>query len=327
MNRIEACKILGVSDTASQEEIKKEFRKQAKIYHPDNKDTGNETKFKELNQAFQLLESGKASDEYEPPASSWGNVNIGGFGINIGDILGDIAGFANPFASYRPQQIVEDVKLSITIPFRDAILGCQVPIKYNRNFKCLSCNGQGRFPIDNCSKCHGTGRVETKKGNTIFSSTCSQCKGKVQYQACATCRSTGASQVEAEGSINIEAGISDGAILRLRGHGNFTGTSMFGDNYSDALITVKVSAADGLTMEGQDVISRLTITLLEALEGCTKQIPTIDGVRDIIVSPNIRHNEEVVVPALGVARKGKQRVIVSVEYPADVKSLITLLKE
>jgi molecular chaperone DnaJ len=322
----EAYDLLGVSQGVSKEECKKAFRKLAAALHPDNKDTGDEIKFKKINQAFQLIESGKNSDEHEPQ-SPWGNYSSGVPGVNFSDIMGDFFGFVNPFSGSNSRIARQDIRLDNTISFRDSVLGCQVSIKYKKKIKCQQCNGQGGKLIDNCSKCHGKGKMETRRGNTVVFQQCDACGGKTQRQPCTDCKGARQTEVEAEGNVSIEPGTPDNTVLRLSGHGNFISASLFGDEYSDVYLSIKVKSSSDLSIQGQDVVSKLTISLLEALEGCDKKVNTIDGEKNITIPSKIRNKEEVVIPNLGVGKKGSQRVVVNVEYPADTNQLIQSLKE
>jgi molecular chaperone DnaJ len=322
----EAFEVLEIPQGSSKEEAKKAFRKLAASLHPDNKETGNEAKFKKINQAFQLIESGKNSDEHVA-ASPWSNHSSGVHGVNFGDLFGDFFGFANPFSGSNSRVARQDIRLDTIISFRDSVLGCQVSIKYKKKIKCQECNGQGGKLIDNCSKCHGKGKVEIRRGNTVVFQQCDACGGKTQRQHCTGCRGARQIEVESEGNVSIDPGTPDNTVLRLSGHGNFISSSIFGDEYSDAYLSIKVNSFSDLSIQGQDVVSKITISLLEALEGCDKKVNTIDGEKDITIPAKIRNKEEVAIPNLGVGKKGSQRVIVNVEYPSDTDQLIQSLKE
>ena len=326
MKLIEAYNILEIPQGSSKEDAKKSFKKLAGKYHPDNKETGSEEKFKKINQAFQLIESGKNSDEHEPQ-SPWGNYSSGVQGVNFSDIMGDFFGFVNPFSNSNSRVARQDIRLDTTISFRDSVLGCQVSLKYKKRIKCEQCDGHGGKLIDNCSKCHGKGKTETRKGNTVVFQQCNACNGKTQQQPCTDCKGTRQTEVESEGTVSIGPGTPDNTILRLSGRGNFISASIFGDEYSDVYLSIKVKSSADLSIQGQDVVAKLTISLLEALEGCNKKINTIDGERDITIPSKIRNKEEVIIPNLGVGKKGSQRVIISVEYPTDINRLVQFIKE
>jgi len=309
MNLKEAYSILEIPQTASPEEAKKKYRELTKKYHPDvNKDAGAEGKFKKINEAYQVVSSGKSTDRED---MHWNQPQ------------------QNPFGGQAWQQVapVDNISLHTTISFRESIQGCKKELKFNRKTKCKDCHGQGQTTINNgCDKCGGRGQVTGRQGNMIFIQTCDKCFGKSQTLPCNTCSMRGS--VEAETSINvtIPGGITDHNILRVAGMGHFAGY-LFGqlEQHTDVHLHVRVTPESGLRLEGTHVISHLEVSLLEALQGCKKTVKTILGDKEIEIEAKSRHKDEVVIPHLGVNGVGDQKVILDVKYPSDVGSLIDIL--
>lgn len=300
----EAYSILELSTTATPEEAKKRYRELTKKYHPDiNKEKDADAKFKKINEAYECIKSGKGND---PEPIRYGR---------------------NPFEStsyFQP----ENIKLYTTVSFKESVLGCKRDIKFNRIAKCTKCNGQGEVSKNNgCTSCGGRGQTVTQKGNSVFIQTCNKCYGQLPTEQCLECNSNGTINVESAVNVIIPGGISDGNILRLNGMGNFVNRFLSMDQYTDVHLTIKVIPEPGLTLIEKDVISVLDITLLEALQGCTKTVKTIDGNKDVDVKSMSRHNDKITIPKMGVNNLGNQIVILNVSYPKDVSKIINILTE
>jgi len=300
----EAYKLLELSEGATPEEAKKQYRKLSKAWHPDiNKAPEAESKFKLINEAYQCVQNGKGNEREDRIPS-------------------------NPF--YRQQTIqLENVELNTTISFKEAVLGCKKDLKYSRKAKCPACEGSGETQINNgCAKCGGKGRSTISQGGMVFISVCSACQGRTSTEDCKTCQAEGSVQTDVSINVSIPAGILDGNVLRLQGMGNYAGSVMgIMDQYTDAFCHIAVISEPGLSIEGKNVVSSLNLSLLEVLTGCKKEVKTIDGVKEVIIPERSRHNEEVLIPKLGVAGVGDQKVILNVEYPNNIDKLIQSLTE
>lgn len=311
----EAYETLGLPETASEEEVKKAFRKLAAKHHPDvNKDADAEKQFKKINEANQVITSGQSSDPEDrmpPPRSPFNPFN---------DFFR-----ANQSSSFHP---ADNISLSTTISFKESVLGIKKDIKFSRKAKCAACNGQGKTLINNgCSKCGGRGNLVEKRGNMIFTSTCDKCQGRSQTLPCKPCLGQGIMDSEASVSVSIPGGIQNDNILRLHGMGHYVGFSfMFQEQHTDVHLRVSVIPEPDLELDGMDVITTLNLSLLEALEGIEKEVKTIDGKQTIKVVPLSRNREEISLPKLGVNKIGNQRVILNVQYPDQVEPLINALK-
>jgi len=319
VNLKEAYQILGLSESATPEEAKKRYRELSKTKHPDLDKSPNATEnFKKINEAYECVKSGKGSDkEYQDPQFNPFDINFNDFNLH------------NPFSSSRSRKYhPENIELNTTISFADSILGCKKQLNFSRKTKCNSCNGQGQQKLDNgCAKCKGQGTVTTVKGNMVFTQTCDKCFGKSNSVKCNSCNGDGSQPADSLVDVTIPGGVSDQNILRLSGMGNFAGSSMFGEQYTDAFLHINVIPEPGLRLEGQDVVSLLEISLLEALQGSTKEIKTILGNKEINIKPLSKNLEEVIIHNCGVNKQGRHRVVLDVKYPTNIEPLIQLLAD
>jgi molecular chaperone DnaJ len=309
MNIKEAYSILEIPQTSTPEEAKKKYRELTKKYHPDiNKESGAEDKFKKINEAYQVVSSGKSTDREE---MHWQPTNR-----------------SNPFNPFGNQTIhqADNINLNASISFKESILGCKKDIKFNRQTKCKDCNGHGETSLNNgCVKCGGRGQVTGQQGHMIFIQTCDKCFGKSESKPCTTCNSKGILDAETSINVTIPGGIQNGNVLRIGGMGHFV--TSFGplDQNTDVHLCVHVSAEDGLKLDGQDIVCNLQISLLEALKGCNKKVKTILGETDIVIKSQSKNKDEVIIPHVGVNRIGNQRVILNVDYPEKINDLINYL--
>jgi|SRR5579885_1503512 len=311
MNFKEACSTLGIAPDASADEAKKKYRELTKKYHPDvNKASDAEEKFKKINEAYQRFQNGD-TPEPSPMSGGWGHAS-------------------NPFSPFGRQVYydAENIDLYTTISFKESVLGCKKEMNFQRQIKCHVCDGKGEAPLNNgCAGCGGKGQVTGRRGNMIFIQTCSKCNGRTKTEPCKECNSRGLLHTDACVHVSVPAGVVDGNILRLQGMGNFTANFMGMDQYTDAFLHITVTPEPGLSLEGKDVVTTLSIPLLDALQGCKRDISTINGLKEINVNPLSKNKEEVVLRGLGVAGEGDQRVILDVQYPKDTTKLVEALKE
>lgn len=312
MNLKEAYSILELPSSATPDEAKKKYRELTKKFHPDiNKEPGAEDKFKKINEAYQVVSSGKSTDRQD---LDW----------DMQDIPFDpFGGFNSFFMNKNVAHKATNVDLNTRISFKDSVLGCKKELKFSRNIKCKDCNGNGKTSGPNgCTACNGKGQTFTRQGNTVFVTTCQKCHGKVKTEPCNTCQATGLLKTESAISVSIQGGIQNGDVLRINGMGNFVTAAGPFDKYTDAHLRVIVDQENGLKLDGQHVVSELEISLLDALKGCNKSVNTILGLQDIEIKPQSHNKDEVLIPKLGVNGIGNQRVILKVKYPNDINSLI-----
>lgn len=304
MNVKEAYATLDLAQGASPEEAKKKYRELTKKYHPDvNKEPGAEDKFKKINEAYQIVQSGKSTDPED-------RMPYGGGG-------------------FHRQQVVqlENVELNLTISFKESVLGCKKEVKYARQSKCQSCGGAGEIKLNNgCKKCGGKGQVIIKQGQMVMVSTCNECYGRASTEICTACSGNGTVHTDVSVHVSVPAGIQNGNTLRLQGMGNYAGSFMgFADQHTDAFCHIAVTPEAGLNIEGHSVVSHITIPLLDALRGCKRKVKTIHGDKEIQIKPQSRNRDEVIIPHHGVSGAGDQRVILDVQYPKNTDKLIGVL--
>ena len=297
-NKRDYYEVLGVSKGASEDELKKAFRKLAKQYHPDLHpgDKEAEEKFKEVNEAYEVLSDADKRARYDQfghagvDPSYGGGAGAGGFGGfgDMGDIFdsifGGFGGFgggrrANPNAPRRG----EDVKASVIIDFMEACKGKSVNIKVNRAEKCTACGGSGAEAGSSpktCPDCNGTGSVRitqrTPFGNIAQTTTCNRCrgKGKIVDNPCRVCGGVGRVRSTVEKTVDVPAGIEDGQTLRVSGEGN--GGYNGGPN-GDLHINVTVRPDPLFERDGYDVWTDIPLTYTQATLGDEITVPTVDG--------------------------------------------------
>jgi molecular chaperone DnaJ len=307
MNLKEAYSILEVSEGASEDELKKSFRKLGAKYHPDvNKEPGAEEKFKKINEAYQVATAGEPELEEMrwAPRSPF-----------------------NPFGRQTQVQATH-IELHTTISFTESVLGCKKDIKFVRRGKCSSCDGKGTLILNNgCDKCKGQGEIVTRQGNTIFSRTCDKCFGRMKSQQCKACAGAGGLENDVSVSVNVPGGVVNGNILRLSGMGNYAGSFVNIDQYTDAHLHIQVTPEEGLSLENGTVISTLEVSLLDAIQGCNRSVNTVLGNKEITIKPNSRNKDEVIIPHVGVNKVGNQKVILDVKYPDNLDKLLKALTD
>ena len=288
--------VLGVSKGASDDEIKKAYKKMARKYHPDlnpdNKEA--EEKFKEVNEAYEVLSDSDKKARYDQYGHAGVDPNFGagaGFdgSFDFGD-LGDIFGsfFGGGFGGGRrsnpnaPQR-GESIRLSLTIGFEEAAFGCEKEVSVERMEQCGTCGGNGcaaGTTPEVCPDCHGTGQVQVRRqtpmGVFATSSPCGRCggKGKIIHQPCHDCRGTGSVRKRKTIKASIPAGIDNGQTISIRGQGH---TGKNGGPAGDLLITITVRPHELFRREGTSILCEAPITFAQAVLGAELEIPTIDG--------------------------------------------------
>ena len=289
--------VLGISKGASEDEIKKAYKKMARKYHPDlnpdNKEA--EEKFKEVNEAYEVLSDPNKKARYDQYGHAGVDPNFGAGGagfdgnFDFGD-LGDIFGsfFGGGFGGGRrtnpnaPQR-GESIRLSLTISFEEAAFGCEKEVTVERMEQCGTCSGSGcaaGTTPEVCPDCHGSGQVQVRRqtpmGVFATSSPCGRCggKGKIIHQPCPDCRGTGAVRKRKTIKASIPAGIDNGQTISIRSQGH---AGKNGGPAGDLLITITVRPHELFRREGTSVLCEAPITFAQAALGAELEIPTIDG--------------------------------------------------
>lgn len=287
--------VLGVSKDASADEIKKAFRRKAVELHPD-KQGGDEEKFKEVNEAYEVLKDSSKRQRYDQfghagvgGAAGGGNPFGGGFdGQNInfdfgdlGDIFGSFFGGGPSQRSRQPNR-GNDVETRIELSFEEAVFGTDVNLKLNLEDICSHCKGTTAEPgyeLKTCDTCKGSGQVVTATrtifGNIQQAAVCPTCKGtgKVPEKQCSVCHGKGTERRTVNVKLKVPAGIDDGATIRLREHGEAIANGPKGDLY----VHVRVKAHKHFTREGDLILSEEHIGMVQAALGTEIDVDTVDG--------------------------------------------------
>lgn len=289
--------VLGVAKGASEEEIKKAYRKMAKKYHPDmnpgNKEA--EAKFKEVNEAYEVLSNPEKKSRYDqfghagvdPSASGGYGAGAGGFGAgDFSDIFdsffGGFGGFSSSAASNAPRQ-GSDIEIVANLTFEEAAFGAKKEISFKRVEMCSECGGTGAKKgthAETCPDCRGTGQIKTMQrtmlGNMMTSRPCTRCggKGRIIKTPCEHCGGRGVAQKNKKIILDIPEGINDGQYLQKHGFGN-AGSN--GGPYGDLIIGIKIKPHPIFRRKGADVYCDVPITFAEAALGGDIEVPTIYG--------------------------------------------------
>lgn len=296
MTKRDYYEILGVGKDASADEIKKAFRRLAVQYHPD-KEGGDEAKFKEINEAYEVLKDQSKRQRYDQfghagvgGASSGGNP-FGGAGFNgqnvnfdfgdLGDIFGSFFG-GGPSGRNRQPNRGRDVEVQIELSFEDAIFGTERDLRLDIEDACEHCKGTTVEPgheLKTCETCKGAGQVvnvmRTIFGNIQQATVCPTCKGKgkMPEKACSVCHGKGTKRKEQKMTLKIPAGVDDGATIRLRERGEAIANGPKGDLY----VHLRVKAHKKFTREGDLVLSEEHVGMVEAAIGTEIDVETVDG--------------------------------------------------
>ncbi len=292
--------VLGLSKGASDDEIKKAYRKLAKKYHPDMNpgDKTAEAKFKEVNEAYSVLSDKDKRAKYDQfghagvdPNFGAGGGGFGGFDmgdVDLGDLFGSFfgGGFGGGFGGQQranaPQR-GESLRASLTISFEEAAFGCQKEIELNRTEQCQECHGSGcaaGTTAETCPDCRGTGtvRVQQRMGSMAFSSSapCSRCRGtgRIIHTPCKSCGGTGSVRRSSRISVTIPAGIDDGQAVSLRGQGN---AGKNGGPAGDLIVSIRVRPSAQFRRDGTTILYEQPVSFVQAALGAELEIPTIDG--------------------------------------------------
>lgn len=343
--------ILGISKDASDEDIKKAFRKLAHKYHPD-KGGGDEKKFKEINEAYQVLSDKEKRRQYDQFGRTFnGNSGAGqgyggfsdfssqGFDFNASgfeDIFSDIFGGR----SHGRTRAGSDIQVDVTISFEEMVRGVKKDLRLRKMSRCSVCHGTGGKPgsgEETCSDCQGTGQIR-RSTQTIFGTfaqvaTCARCKGrgKIYKEKCTECRGAGRLEKEETISIEIPAGVEDGQILSVRGAG---AAGEEGAPSGDLFVNIHVTPHASLSRRGDDIFSNKEISFAQAALGDKVSVDTLDGPLTMKIPAGTQPGEvfrlrSKGVPHLGRYGRGDQLVTVIVKVPKklsrDEKDLIEKL--
>lgn len=345
--------ILGVAKNSSKEDVKKAYRKLAQKYHPDKK-TGDESKFKEINEAYYILGDEKRRSEFDRygrvfSGAGGGEGQAGGFeGFDFSnfssgfsgfsEVFGDIFGFSGEETSQKKRG--RDIAIDVEISFEDASFGTTRKILLTKLGVCENCNGKGSAPdavFEVCSHCQGSGKIhETRRslfGTFTALKICEHCKGsgKIPSKKCKECKGVGVVKKPEEISIEIPAGIYDGEMIKLTGKGEAINGGFPGDLY----VKIHVKPHSQFKREGNNLTINLNIPLSEALLGGERKIKTLDGKVKLKIPAGINYGEILRIKGKGIPNRegGRGSILVKIliEIPKNLsrknKGLIEELKK
>ncbi len=329
--------VLGVQKGASDEEIKKAFRRQSKKYHPDLNpgDKNAEEKFKEVNEAYQVLSDPEKKANYDRFGHVGVDPNFGGGGFNgagfdFGDIFDMFGGFGGFGGGRRngPKRGA-DIRQAVEISFEEAAFGCKRSLNVTTQEKCEACGGTGAkkgTTVTTCSNCRGTGRVQTQQrtilGYMTTETVCPTChgEGKIIKEPCRECRGTGNVRKNKTIEVQIPAGIDNGQTIQLSGKGE---AGSRGGQSGDLLLTVRVRPHEIFRREGNNVLIDMPITFVQAALGATLKVPTLDGPVELTIPEGTQSASRFRmkgkgIPYLRSKSRGDQYVTVNVEVPRNL---------
>lgn len=343
--------VLGISKGASDDEIKRAYRKMAKQYHPDLHPDDPEAaeKFKEVNEANDVLSDPQKRQRYDQFGHagvdpSYGAGAGGGFGggfggfsgegFDFGDIFdtffgGGMGGSSSRASSANAPRRGADISISLDISFMEACKGIKHEIEINRSETCDSCNGSGAkagTTAKTCPECNGAGQVRFQQrtilGSMMSTRPCTKCggKGKVIETPCPTCHGGGRVQKKKKVTVNVPAGIDDGQILRVGGEGN-VGTN--GGSRGDLNVRISVRRDPLFERKGFDVWTEIPITYAQAVLGAEVTVPTIDGNINFKVPEGTQPDTVFRLKGKGIKKlqrdgRGDQMVKVILEVPKNL---------
>lgn len=352
--------VLGVSKSASADEIKKAYRRLAVQYHPDR--GGDEAKFREVTEAYEVLKDSGKRQRYDQfghagvgsSAASDGNPFAGfaGFGqgaeninfdfgdLGLGDIFGSFFGGGTSGGRRRTNR-GQDVETNVEVSFEQAVFGAEIELNLTMQDICSHCSGttvEPGYDLKTCDNCQGSGQVtnvmRTVFGNIQQSAPCPKCdgRGKIPEKVCSACRGRGTERRNQRIGLKIPAGIDDGATIRLREHGEAVAHGAKGDLY----VNIRVKPHKKFTREGDLILSGEHISMMDAALGTEIDVETVDGPVRMKVPAGTQSGTDFKlsghgVPHLNKSSRGAHIVTIAVDTPTklskDQKALLEQLRD
>lgn len=338
--------VLGLQKGATEDEIKKAFKKLAKKYHPDMNldDKSAEEKFKEVNEAYAILSDGDKKAMYDQHGHAGVDPNFGagygggggfdgGFGFgDISDLFGGFSSFFGGSTGNRRRNAPargDDLGVSVQLTFEEAVFGCEKDINYARIEDCSGCHGSGAAhgsAVDTCSKCSGSGQMHVNQrmmGITMQTvTTCDGCggTGKIIKEPCTECKGKGRVRLNKTLGVSIPAGIDDGQRIMLKGQGS-AGSN--GGPYGDLYVQASVSPHKLFKRDDQNIHLEIPISFAEAALGTKIDVPTLEGTSELTIpegtqSGNVFNMRNKGIVKIGTANRGNLYIKVMVEVPKSL---------
>ena len=331
---------LGVDRGANDEEIRRAFRTKAMEFHPDrNKTPGAEDKFKEINEAYQVLSDQEKRTRYD----RFGHAGVNGNGERGFDGFDPFGGFGDIFDTFfggggrtaNQPRSGEDISQRVNLTFEEAVFGCDKDIEINRVEPCHHCSGAGNEPgtaISTCPTCNGSGQVRRAQrsvfGQFAVTTPCSSCNGNGRSieTPCSNCRARGYERRRRTRTVTIPAGVDNGMQVRITGEGD---AGANGGPPGNLYVQVRVREHPLFVRDESDLLFRTSLNMAEAALGLTKPIPTLEGDDvDLEIPPGTQAGSEFRVRSRGVPRirrdgrptdrRGDIRVLVDVDIPSKL---------
>jgi molecular chaperone DnaJ len=336
--------ILGVSKSATADEIKRAYRKLAMEHHPD-KHGGDDAKFKEIGEAYDTLKDldkragydqfGHAGAQGNPfggadSSQGFGGFDGGGMGFDFSDILNQFMGGTGGSAQRGPAR-GRDLEVGITVDFTEAVFGTEKTVSLTLDDSCEHCHGSGAEPgskLKTCDTCKGRGQV-TRVQQTILgamqqSSTCPTCsgRGQVPEKSCTVCHGAGVMRRARNITVKVPAGVDDGATMRLSGSG---AAPKGGGTKGDLYVQIRVRSDRRFARQGRDIHSQVTISMVDAALGAQVEVETVDGPVTLKVPAGTQSGKIFKlsgrgVPALGRSSRGDHLVSVTASIPTKLST-------
>ena len=328
--------ILGVSRTATEIEIKKAYRKLAMKYHPDKNpgDKEAEEKFKQINEAYQVLIDPQKRAQYDKYGKSGLNGDFGGFDFSFDDIFD---AFSDIFGSGRKEPTPPydiDKAIEVDLSFEEAVFGVSKEFDIEYFGICRICGGSGAKEKETCPTCGGKGSIVIGNGFMRISQTCPECQGKGYKvkKACNNCKGKGYIVKKDKVKVDIPAGVDTGMRMRIPAKGNETFSGLRGDLY----LIFKVKESEIFKRVDNNLIVEVPVFFTSAILGDKIKIPTLSGHKEIEIKPNTKDKTKIIFRGEGIADpntgyKGDLIAVINIEYPKKLtpeqKELLEKLHE
>ena len=351
--------VLGVSETASKDEIKTAYKTLAKKYHPDThpNDKTSEEKFKEVTEAFEILSDDAKRSKYDQlkkggfsgfngQGGDYSNFSQAG-GVNFEDLFSSIFGgkksqsgakeeYGDIFESFFERggrgyknssgfhERGEDIEIRLELALKQAVSGGNLKLKVTRRDYCDYCAGEGGSGDVGCPSCGGSGSMSRPQGGYAISQPCPRCdgRGSVKMNLCTKCAGRGTLNNVKQLKVNVPEGVSDGQIIRIPGEGH---SGRQGAPRGNIIITLKIKEDEQFVRKGNDIYYELSLKFSEAALGCVKTVPTLKGGAKVNIPPGTKGGAKLKLRSMGVKNLrsgecGDQIITVSIDVPSNLSA-------